>query len=108
MNHTEPVIRGQVLHVLAEREGIASAMGLVLLMKALDLVGISLSARELAERLVYLEGKGYVTLSRRSDLPNWDRGKTGAGRPRDVLSARLTATGQDIVDGTAKDPGVER
>jgi len=108
MTHTEPVIRGQILSVLSVRNGVGSVMGLVLLMKALDLVGISLSARELSKRCVYLEGKGYLTLFRRKNLSSWDRGEIGAGRPDDVLSVKMTAAGQDIVDGTTSDPGVER
>lgn len=107
MTHTETYERGAILRILAENEGISRAIGMGLLLRTLDNLGISLSMREVALRLVYLEGKGYVTLVRRHNLTGWDRFKRGAGRPDDLLSARLTPTGDDLVErNIPADPGV--
>lgn len=104
---TETYERGRILQVLADNEGISSAVGMNLLLRTLDNLGVSLSIRELALRLEYLAQKGYVELRRREDIPGWDRTRKGAGRPKDVMSARLTAKGLDLVQGSlVPDPGV--
>lgn len=99
--HSENYERGRILQVLSDNEGISTAVGAALLMRALDNLGVSLSMRDLAQRLDYLAAKGYVQLTRRKDLPGFERArlKRGAGRPDDFICAKLTPQGLDLVQG---------
>lgn len=107
MAHTERYERGEILTMLNSNAGRATGMGL--LRVSLDQVGVSLSINELKTRLCYLEEKGYVELRRRKDIPGYHRklDEPGGGRANDLVTAKLTAKGIDLVEGNIpNDPGI--
>ena len=101
MAHSEKYERGEILRTLSNHNGGASSCGLALLRRALDNVGISLSINDLKLRLVYLEGKEYVQCYRRKDIPAYAEklDQPGGGRSDDIVTARLTPKGIDLVEG---------
>jgi len=108
MARTLEWIRGRVLQTLADNEALASPMSFVLLLRTLDTIGVSVSARELRGELEYLTAKGYAELRRRADMPGWARERMSAGRPTDVIAVKLLPRGLDLVQrNIAADPGVE-
>jgi hypothetical protein len=110
MARTEQWQRGRILQVLSDNGALGSAMSFGLLLRTLDTLGVSLSARELGRPLDYLAGKEYTTLQRRKDIPGYDRqrAKIGAGRPSDIIAVKLTPKGQDLVDrNIPADPGID-
>ena len=110
MARTEQWQRGRILQVLKDNGALGAAMSFGLLLRTLDTLGLSLSARELAARLDYLSGKEYLDPKRRKDMPGYDRdrGRVGGGRPNDIIAVKLTPKGQDLVDANIdQDPGID-
>ena len=100
--------RGSVLRMLvedyrAEMTSVRSLLG------ALDALGESTSAEDLAFDLKYLADAGYVQVWRNRDMPGWRNDRESAlGRPEQIRFARLQPKGLQLIDGhTAEDPQVK-
>jgi hypothetical protein len=104
----EPFDRGKILTILQENRGMELPIEFGMLQRVLDTMGTALSAYDLREHLTYLQGKEYVSLTRRRDLARPDRMARGVHRPDDIVSVRLTPQGADLIQGAiAADPGVQ-
>jgi hypothetical protein len=99
--------RGWVLQLLSmsppgEDDGGRLFMTADLLVPQMKAVGVRLVREEIEKLFIYLEGKKFVEI-RRLKSPTAKALFEGAM----PISARLTSTGQDIIDGTIEDVGVD-
>lgn len=100
--------RGWVLQILAMSplgadDGGRLHMSSELVVPQMRALGLRLLREEVERLFVYLEGKRYVEIRRVTSAA----AKTVFGGGAVPLAARLTSTGQDLVDGTITDEGVD-
>jgi hypothetical protein len=90
--------RGQILQALAQEFGKA-ATSVRALASALDLVGYPMAPETMQFHLSYLGEQKYVVGVRFRDTPLWRADREQPGDPERVVTARLTVTGLQLVDG---------
>lgn len=98
--------RGEILRTLKEDYS-ARMTSMLTLLRALDVLGVSLAPEGLGFHLQYLEEQGYVRVWRAKDMPGYRRDRASSGRPDDIKFAKLSAKGLQLIDGLiVEDPAV--